>query len=80
MNFMGGFLQIFAPLAIALLDAWLKRKDKENKMTQSFYDFLKQVDNSGALKVSNYLASEELLKQTQEQLKKNNEISKGGSQ
>lgn len=69
-------INFFAQLALSVLDLWLKKNAKNKEMVESYYNFLKQVDKNGALKVSNYLASEELLKQTQEQLKNNLEMGK----
>lgn len=63
-------IEFFAKLALSVLDLWVRKNKKDSEMVQSYYTFLKQVDKNGALKVSNYLAAEELLKQTQDELKK----------
>lgn len=68
-------INFVAQLALSVLDLWLKKNAKNKDMVESYYNFLKQVDKAGALKVANYLASEDALKAKQEQLK--NELAGG---
>lgn len=63
-------LSLVAQPLFYLLDWWMKKQNKDKEMTESYYNFLKQVDKSGATKVKNYLTAEEALKAKQEELKK----------
>lgn len=58
------------PLILKALDVWMKTKDKNKAMTESYYNFLKQIDAAGAAKVTQYLAAEDALEAKQEELKK----------
>lgn len=63
-------LEIFLPMALKALDLWIQKSAKNKEMIDSYYNFLKQIDQSGALNVKQYLSSEEALKQKQEELRK----------
>lgn len=61
---------VLAKSGLWFLDMWIKRNTKNKDMVDSYYNFLKQVDQAGALKVANYLLAEDALKAKQEELKK----------
>lgn len=63
-------INTLAPIAFKLLDIWLQKNAKDKEMINSYYEFLRQVDKSGAAKVANYLAAEDALKKKQDELKK----------
>lgn len=51
------------------LDLWFKKVQKDEQMTASYYEFLRQVDRSGASKVASYMAAEDALKAKQDELR-----------
>lgn len=69
-SFIGFILEMLFPLILKALDVWIKTKDKEKAMVDSYYNFLQQIDQAGAAKVSQYLAAEDALKAKQNELRK----------
>lgn len=66
----GSIIEAVLPAAFWLINRWMKAKDKEDAMVKSYYEFLSQVDKSGAAKVANYLSAEQALKAKQDELTK----------
>lgn len=62
-------IPFISKILFPLIDAWVKKNDKDGKMLESYYSFLKEVDKSGAAKVQNYLQSEDALLKKQNELK-----------
>lgn len=55
-------------VAFWLLEKWVNRQAKKKQFQESYYAFLKAVDQSGAKKVANHLAAQNALKAEQEKL------------
>lgn len=59
-----------------LLDMYMRKLAKDEEMTKSYHEFLAQIDKSGAVKVTQYLAAEDALKAKQDELRKQLEAEK----
>lgn len=60
---------IIFKIGLAFIGAYMKRKARDEKMTESYFNFLKQVDHAGLANVANYMAAESGLKAKQKEIR-----------
>jgi len=66
----GTIINVIFKLGLKFVDMYMKRAQRDKKMTESYYDFLDQIDKAGMANVANYMAAENALEAKKQEIQK----------